>query len=113
MTTTQANTTTRDEQHDTVETTHADHEAKTPVNEVRLSDSLRQFIIDDCVICGERHGHGSKDRAVAEGGRSHRAAHCHGVDHSGGYYLELADDVEPPERWYDWVNSETGLGVSR
>lgn len=85
------------------ESTEADHEAQTPVNPVRLSESGRQFIIDECVICGERHGHGSKDRVVANGGRSHRAAHCHDTDHSGGYYLELAADAEPPEWWYGWV----------
>ena len=85
---------------------------KTPVNTVRLSDSLRQFIIDECRICGARHAHGSKDPTVANGGRSHRAAHCRGVDHSGGYYIELEDDVEPPERWYSWVDRESGIEVS-
>ena len=85
---------------------------KTPVNTVRLSDSLRQFIIDECVICGERHGHGSKDATVANGGRSHRGAHCRGVDHSGGYYIELDDDADPPERWYSWVDGESGIEVS-
>ena len=85
----------------------ADHDAKTPVNTVRLSDSLKQFVIDECVICGDTHRHGSKDRVVATGGRSHRSGHCHGVEHTGGYYLELRDDVEPPQRWYDWVGVES------
>jgi hypothetical protein len=83
-----------------------DHDAKTPVNEVRLSGSLRQFIIDDCVLCGETHRHGSLDATVAKGGRSHRIAHC---GDGGGYYLELADDADPPERWYSWLESETGF----
>jgi hypothetical protein len=94
------------------ESTEADHDAKTPVNPVRLSESGRQFIIDECVICGERHGHGARDATVANGGRSHRASHCHGADHSGGYYLELADDEEPPEWWYGWVNRDTSVEVS-
>ena len=85
---------------------------KTPVNTVRLSSSLRQLIIDECVICGDRHAHGSKDPTVANGGRSHRGAHCRGVDHSGGYYIELDDDADPPERWYSWVDGESGIEVS-
>jgi len=87
--------------------TKADHDAKTPVNTVRLSDSGKQLVVDDCAICGDTHHHGAHDRTVAEGGRSHRTAHCGGVDHTGGYYLELAADAEPPQRWYDW------LGVDR
>ena len=87
--------------------TEADHDAKTPVNTVRLSDSGKQLVVDDCVICGGTHHHGAHDRTVAEGGRSHRTAHCGDVEHSGGYYLELDDDAEPPQRWYDW------LGVDR
>lgn len=86
--------------------TQADHNDQTPVNKVRLSDSAKQFVVDDCVICGETHRHGSHDVAVAEGRRSHRAAHCHGADHSGGYYLELADAAEPPEHWYAWLAVE-------
>lgn len=84
---------------------------KTPVNYVRLSDSVRQFIIDDCVLCGETHRHGSMDPTVATGGRSHRSAHCTGPD-TGGYYLELAPDAEPPERWYSWVDRASGLEVT-
>lgn len=80
-----------------------DHDAKRPVNTVRLSDSLRQLVVDNCVICGDTHRHGAKDRTVANGGRSHRGAHCSGVEHTGGYYLELDDDAEPPQRWYDWL----------
>lgn len=87
--------------------TEADHDAKTPVNTVRLSESTKQFVVDECEICGDTHYHGSKDRVVAEGGRSHRAAHCSRGDHSGGYYLELADDAEPPKVWFD------RLGVDR
>lgn len=91
----------------------ADHEQKTPVNYVRVSDSLRQFIIDECVICGERHAHGSKDPTVATGGRSARSAHCHGVAGPGQYYLELAPDAEPPERWYSWIDREFSVEVAR
>ena len=81
----------------------ADHDEKTPVNTVRLSRSTKQLVVDECVICGGTHRHGAKDRTVAEGGRSHRTAHCSGVAHTGGYYLQLADDVEPPEPWFRWV----------
>lgn len=84
---------------------------KTPVNYVRLGDSLRQFIIDDCVLCDETHRHGSMDPTVANGGRSHRSAHCTGPG-GAGYYLELAPDAEPPERWYSWVDRESGLEVT-
>ena len=86
--------------------TCADHDAKTPVNTVRLSDSGKQLVVDHCVICGDTHRHGSHDRTVAEGGRSHRAAHCRGADHSGGYYLELDDDADPPDHWYAWLEVE-------
>ena len=94
--------------------TTADHDARTPVNTVRLADgSVRTFVITSCVICGEEHRHGALDGTVANGGRSHRSEHCHGVDHVGGYYLELAEDAEPPERWYSWVDRETGIEVTR
>lgn len=85
----------------------ADHDAKTPVNTVRLSDSGKRLVVDNCVICGDTHHHGAYDPTVAKGGRSHRAAHCGDADRTGGYYLELADDAEPPQHWYDW------LGVDR
>jgi hypothetical protein len=83
-----------------------DHEAKEPVNYVRLSDSGKQLIVDDCVYCGETHYHGAKDTRVAEGGRSHRGSHCHTSSAGGGYYLELADDADPPVFWYQWVGAE-------
>ena len=74
-----------------------------PVNTVRLSEAtLRQFVVDECVICGETHYHGSRDHTVAKGGRSHRTAHCSG-SRTGGYYIELDDDADPPDRWYSWV----------
>ena len=95
-----------------VEATEADHDAKEPVNDVYLT-SIRQFHVPECVICGEEHWHGSKDAAVARGERSHRAAHCHGVDHSGGYFLQLAEDADPPERWYNYVDLATSAEVSR
>jgi len=82
------------------------HPDKTPVNPVRLSSSERQFVIEECVICGETHHHGAKDRTVATGGRSHRVEHCHDVDHDGGYYLELAEDAAPSDRWFAWVGVE-------
>jgi len=91
--------------------TEADHDAETPVNQVRFSDSGRQFIVDDCVLCGETHRHGSMDPTAAKGGRSHRVEHCHGINHSGGYYLELADDAEPPEWWHSWIESERGVSI--
>ena len=94
--------------------TRANHDKETPVNDVRLRDgSLRQFVIDECVLCGETHWHGSMDPTVANGGRSHRAEHCPNIDHVGGYYLQLAADAEPPERWYTWVNEKSGIEVNR
>ena len=95
------------------EPTRADHDKETPVNKVRLSDSLRQLIVDECVLCGETHRHGSMDPVAANGGRSHRVEHCHGIEHHGGYYLELADDAEPPEHWYSWVDEKSEMGVDR
>jgi hypothetical protein len=89
-----------------------DHDAETPVNPVRFSDSGRQFIIDECVICGETHAHGSMDPAVAEGERSHRVEHCHN-GHDGGYYLELAEDAEPPTWWTGWIERERGVSLDR
>lgn len=82
--------------------TEEDHEAKEPVNYVRLSESTKQLIVDDCVLCGETHRHGSMDAEVARGGRSHRGAHCRG-ETAGGYYLELHDDAEPPRVWFERV----------
>jgi len=94
----------------TVETdnqTTADHDARVPVNRVRLADeSLRTFVIDSCVLCGEEHRHGAEDPTVAAGGRSHRSAHCRDVDHSGGYYLELDPNAAPPRGWYLWLDVE-------
>lgn len=81
--------------------------SKEPVNHVYVSDSARQFIIESCVLCGEKHAHGAKDPAVANGERSHRVAHC--TDRSGaGYYLELAPDADPPDHWWSWMRSEYG-----
>lgn len=91
--------------------TEADHDAETPVNQVHFAESYRQFIVEECVLCGETHYHGSCDPTVAKGGRSHRVAHCHGINHSGGYYLELADDAEPPHFWSSWIESERGIDV--
>lgn len=93
-----------------VEATEADHEAEEPVNDVYLS-SMRQFHIPECVICGEEHWHGSMDPTVANGGRSHRVEHCNYADHRGGYYLQLAEDADPPARWYDWVDRNTAVDV--
>lgn len=94
------------------EPTEADHDEKEPVNRVHFV-SIKQFHIKQCVICGEEHYHGSMDPVVANGGRSHRVEHCHGVNHKGGYYLQLADDANPPDRWYDWVDSQTEQTVDR
>ena len=77
---------------------------RTPVNKVRVSDSGRQFIVDDCVICGGTHYHGSKDSMVAEGGRSERVSHC--GDIRGSYLLELVDEDQPPEHWWTYVGVE-------
>lgn len=93
--------------------TEADHDEKTPVNKVRLSDSCRQLIVDECVLCGETHRHGSADPVVANGGRSHRVEHCRGINHQGGYYLELAENADPPEWWYGRVERERGVEVEK
>jgi hypothetical protein len=75
-----------------------------PVNTVRLSDTGRQFVVDECVLCGETHCHGAADAVVARGGQSSRVAHCSGRHTQ--YLLELADDADPPAWWYDWVGLE-------
>jgi hypothetical protein len=98
--------------HSETTATEADHDAETPVNPVHFSDSGRQFILEECVLCGETHRHGSCDPVVAKGGRSHRVGHCHGINHSGGYYLELADDAEPPHWWTGWIARERGLDMA-
>lgn len=105
----QQNPETTAEQSNSTEVSHAE---KTPVNHVRLADDTdRQLVIDECVLCGETHRHGSLDGAVAAGDRSHRVEHCTGIDHRGGYYLELAADAEPPTHWLEWVDSQTGVDV--
>jgi len=77
-----------------------------PVNQVRVADNLRQLVVDECVVCGETHYHGARDRAVAMGRRSPRGAHCR--DEAGEYLLELAPEADPPERWFRWLGvSET------
>jgi len=83
----------------------ADRDRQIPVNTVRVSDSGKQFIVENCVRCGDTHYHGAMDRTVAEGGRSHRASHCgDGLD--GGYYLELDHAAEPPAHWWRRVGVE-------
>jgi len=82
-----------------------------PINHVRLSDSQLQFIVDECVLCGERHGHGSKDPTVANGGRSRRVAHCRGDGHPGEYHIELDPNADPPATWYEWVDRSTGVEI--
>jgi len=78
-----------------------------PVNTVVFSESGRQFIVENCVLCGETHRHGSKDPAVAQGELSHRVPHC--SDHKGkGYYLQLAEDADPPDWWRGWVMEANG-----
>lgn len=87
-----------------------------PVNDVRLSRSGGALVVDECVICGGTHRHGSNDPAVARGDLSHRVAHCKprdaGEDSPGGYYLKFADDAERREIWLDYVlpNDEYELG---
>lgn len=85
--------------------------SETPVNTVYVSDSGRQFIVDECILCGDTHRHGAKDRTVADGGRSRRGAHC--SLQPDEYYLELADDADPPEVWRDWMSTEFGVVVDR
>ena len=99
---TQHDATTDGEQYET------DHDAKTPVNQVYVSDSGRRFIIEECVQCGETHYHGAKDPTVASGGRSHRSSHCHDRHLDGGYYLELAGDADPPVHWREWASHDGG-----
>jgi len=73
-----------------------------PVNTADLSDSSRQLVVENCVLCGETHRHGAQDPSVARGEKSHRVAHC--SDRLGaGYYLQLAEDVDPPDWWREWV----------
>jgi hypothetical protein len=97
---------------DQTDSTESSDSEKTPVNYVRIADgTVRQFVIDECVLCGETHRHGSLDGMVAAGGRSHRVEHCNGIDHRGGYFLELADDAEPPARWLEWVDRVTSFDV--
>jgi len=85
--------------------------SEAPVNKVYVSDSGRQFIVEECVLCGDTHRHGAKDRAVAAGGRSTRAGHC--SLQADEYYLELADDADPPEIWRNWMRNEFGVVVDR
>lgn len=95
----------------TEHTTSTSSTEQIPVNHVRLSDSQRQFIIEECVLCGERHAHGSKDAAVANGGRSRRVAHCRTGCQPREYYLELHPNADPPATWYEWVDRTTGVEI--
>jgi hypothetical protein len=72
-----------------------------PVNQVYVSDSGKLFIIEDCVRCGDQHQHGAKDGVVAAGDRATRSGHCD--LQAGEYYIELADDAEPPQAWRRWM----------
>jgi|APHM01.1.fsa_nt_gi hypothetical protein len=81
---------------------------KTPVNYVYF-DGRRRVVIRNCVLCGGRHGHGSRDPVLAQGGRSHRRSHCGGETDPSGYYIELAPDADVPPNWETWVmNMEAG-----
>lgn len=85
-----------------------DHEAKTPVNEVYVNLEARQVVVEECVACAETHRHGAMDEQIARGGRSHRVAHCR--TNQSGYYLQLADDADPPERWFSALGVDVDEG---
>jgi len=95
-------------EHDTTTTRGEQDDSDIPVNQVYVSDSGRQLIIEECVRCGETHSHGARDVTVASGGRSHRASHCTNNHLDGGYELELAEDADPPEHWWSWMRDEAG-----
>ena len=82
-----------------------EHREKEPINEVRFA-SGRVLIVEECVICGDSHTHGAKGPAIARGEPAHRAAHC-GTSDSGGYYIRLADDADPPPGYF---RRELGAG---
>jgi len=78
-----------------------------PVNTVVFSESGRQLIIENCVLCGETHRHGSKDPGVARGDLGHRVAHC-SDRMSPDYYLELTEDADLPDWWQEWATHVSG-----
>ena len=59
-----------------------------------------------------QHRHSVADTDPVGVGPARRRCTRRGVDHSGGYYIELDDDADPPERWYSWVDGESGIEVS-
>lgn len=61
-----------------------DDEPDGPVNVVdRVTDT--HYIVENCVVCGETHRHGSANYYLADDDYAHRGAHCSGS--MDGYYL--------------------------
>lgn len=77
-------------------------ESDYPTNVITRIDGI-QAIIGECVICGEEHSHGLGARDPDRYNLGHRGAHCQPPDvdegdASGGYYIELSDELR--ERVY-------------
>lgn len=65
-------------------------ETDDPINTVsRVTDS--QLIVEDCVLCGETHYHGTGNQSFEVGDTTHRGAHCEGGD---GYRLKMTEATE-------------------
>lgn len=61
-----------------------------PVNPIDRRDGV-QYVIEECVICGETHHHGAANPTEI-GKPSHRGAHCSELV-DGGYYIVLTEDT--------------------
>lgn len=62
----------------------------TPVNEIDRIDGI-QIVVEDCVVCGETHYHGTGNRELEPGDTLERVAHCTG---GGGYVLKMTEETE-------------------
>ena len=74
---------------------------KQPINEVYFANA-KTLLVEECVVCGGTHRHGARDPAVARGEPSHRVSHCGDLSASN-YYIRLAEDADPPDRYFQWV----------
>lgn len=61
-----------------------------PVNEIDRIDGI-QIVVEECVVCGETHYHGTGDRELEPGDTLPRVAHCTGT---GGYVLKMTEETE-------------------